>query len=247
MEKQVKSETFLCDNMDFLRKCPDKKYDVGIVDPEYLNQSENKEFKAGGRMVKAVGFGDFSGKPTEEYFYHLFRCTKHQIIFGGNYFTDIMDYSSYIDSNNPRDVKPYLSSNNNWFVWYKQFADAKWSMAELAWVSFDKSIRVHREFPMNNVADWHPTSKPVGVYKYLIETYLKKGMSILDTNLGSGSIRRAAYSLGHPFTGLEISEKFYNLEKRDFEEYIKSYNLFINNSESNLDSANTFNFNIDEL
>jgi site-specific DNA-methyltransferase (adenine-specific) len=213
------------DNLVFMRNCKDKEFDVAVVDPEYLNQEENMkdEDKRGGRMVKSgASFSDFSGKPTEEYFYHLFRISKEQIIFGGNYFTDLLDFSRFKSDGI---VKPFLTSNNNWFIWYKQVADAKWSMCEQVWVSIKKPSKVFRYFPKGNVSNWHPTSKPVEVYRYIFETYLNKlkgngRLSVLDTNLGSGSIRKVAFMLGYDFTGIEINRKFYDLGNADFDDYI---------------------------
>jgi site-specific DNA-methyltransferase (adenine-specific) len=216
------SETFLIDNIVFMRQCRDNQYDVGVVDPEYLHLSENgnDKQKIGGRLIKSsASFTDFSGRPTAEYFYHLFRITRYQFIFGGNYFTAELD----------KDDCPYLQPNNNWFVWYKQIAEAKWSMAELAWTSIDCPLRVFKKTPMGDVADWHPTSKPLAVYRFIYKTYLERIAKelnrrphILDTNLGSGTSRQAAWEMKFPFTGLEINEKFYKLERMDFDLYRQS-------------------------
>lgn len=220
------SETFLVDNIVFMRQCRDNQYDVAVVDPEYLNLIKNMadEQKKGGRLVKAgASFNDFSGRPTLEYFYHLFRITRHQVIFGGNYFTG--EFYEDKDGN----IVPFLLPNNNWLVWYKQIAEAKWSMAELAWTSIECPMRVFKFAPMNKVADWHPTGKPVEVYRYIYKTYLERVAKelgrrphILDTNLGSGTSRQAAWEMKFPFTGLEISEKFYELERIDFNLYRQS-------------------------
>ena len=221
----IKSDVFLMDNIIFMRNCKDKEFDYGIVDPEYLNYENNKTNEnqiKGGRLVKGgTSFLDFSGKPTEEYFYHLFRITKDQFIFGGNYFTDLM----YEDSNG--NSKHFLYTNNNWFVWVKQIADAKWSMFEQAWTSINNNARCFQCSPMGKVAKWHPTSKPVDVYRYIYKSYLKPGSSILDTNLGSGSSRIAAISMGFNFTGIEINEKFFNLSNRDFNIFYEKNRLFL--------------------
>lgn len=223
------------DNLVFMRNCKDKEFDVAVVDPEYLNQNIKDEGTEGGRLLKkGTSFNDFSGAPTEEYLYHLFRISNDQIIFGGNYFTGILDFSLFKETGDLQDIKPYLNSNNNWFVWNKQIADANWSMYELAWISIENNARSFRYSPMGNVPIWHPTSKPIAVYQYLYESYLnsirkklKRNLNILDTNLGSGTSRIAAYALGYNFTGIEISKKFYDLGNNDFELYRKKNALFL--------------------
>lgn len=232
-----KSKILCMDNIVFMRNCKDKEFDVAVVDPEYLDKKSNIKVEGteGGRMLKkGTTFEDFNGKPTDEYFYHLFRISKDQIIFGGNYFTDIMDYSKYKETGNIEDINPYLKSNNNWFVWNKQIADANWSMYELAWVSINNNARSYRCSPMNSVANWHPTSKPIDVYRYIYESYitpLKKKLgrriSVIDTNLGSGSSAIAAFFMDIDFTGIEINRKFYDLFMIDFDNYKKKNALFL--------------------
>lgn len=229
MVDKRRSDVFNMDNLVFMRNCSDNEFDVAVVDPEYLNLEKNKtnhKCLAGGRLVKnGTSFKDFSGAPDEEYFYHLFRVSKHQFIFGGNYFTHILNESNF----------PYLHPNNNWFVWHKQVADANWSMHEMAWTSIENNARSWRFSPMGKVCIWHPTSKPIELYNFIFNTYLLKlreinggRLHILDTNLGSGSSRQAAFVLGYDFTGIEISEKFFKLSCKDFNNYIQKNGLFIN-------------------
>src|ERR1035437_6721132 len=96
----AKSETFCMDNLVFMRNCKDKEFDVAVVDPEYLDKNQPNQFmRAKGGMI------DWKGAPKEEYFYHLFRISKEQIIFGGNYFTYLLDYSKYAISNDGKDIE----------------------------------------------------------------------------------------------------------------------------------------------
>jgi len=225
----AKSTVICIDNIIFMRNCKDKEFDIAIVDPEYLNLDKNlleyNNSGGKGRMVKnSASFEDFSGKPTEEYFYHLFRISTHQIIFGGNYFTDLLR----------ENLVPFLYPNNNWFIWNKQIADANWSMYEMAWCSIDNNARSFRYSPMGNCATWHPTSKPLEVYRYIFENYvigfkkkLKRRVSVIDTNLGSQTSRMAALIMDVDFTGLEISRKFFDLGNNDFEIFKNKGKLFL--------------------
>lgn len=62
----------------------------------------------------------------------------------------------------------------------------------------------------------HPTQKPVDLYAYLLRQFCKPGDTILDTHLGSGSSRIAAYKMGFDFTGCEIDPEYYDLQERRF-------------------------------
>ena len=55
----------------------------------------------------------------------------------------------------------------------------------------------------------HPTQKPVKLYEWLLMNYAKKGDTILDTHLGSGSIAIACYNLGYDLTACEIDKEYY--------------------------------------
>src|SRR5574344_1881965 len=88
----MKSETYNMDCMDYMRTCKDKQFDLAIVDPPYGINIENS-----GTWMKAHKLqGWDSSIPDEKYFFELFRVSKNQIIWGGNYFTN------------------YLYPNNNW-------------------------------------------------------------------------------------------------------------------------------------
>jgi len=226
----MKSETFCMDNLDFLRNCPDKKYDVAVVDPEYLDKNQPNQFmRAKGGMI------DWKGSPKEEYFYHLFRVSREQIIFGGNYFTYLLDFSVFAESQDVIDIKPFLSSNGNWIIWDKRIAfGMNYAMYEMAWTSIKKVGKIFELSPVGKCSDWHSTGKPMELYHWIFKNYLldfkeKNGgfLSILDTNLGSGSSRKAALTLGFDFTGIEINEKYYKKQEEDFALYYEKNRMFL--------------------
>lgn len=66
----------------------------------------------------------------------------------------------------------------------------------------------------------HPTQKPVALYKWILSRYAQKGDRILDTHLGSGSSRIAAYDMGFDFVGCEIDEIYFAEQEKRFAEYI---------------------------
>ncbi len=248
--KKMKSETFCMDNLDFLRNCQDKKYDVAVVDPEYRDENQPDI----GNRAKG-GFKDWKGAPKAEFFYHLFRVSREQIIFGGNYFTTILNYTEYQKTGNLDDIRPFLDSNNNWYIWDKKMARGlHYSMCEMAWVSFRKNTQIFRF--RSNAESWHETGKPIELYSDLFNCYLKpmreelvkscieegRRISILDTNLGSGKSRMAALALGYDFTGIEINPKYFDKQEKDFTLYYEKNKMFLPSLE--LDSEK---FSLDDL
>ena len=72
----------------------------------------------------------------------------------------------------------------------------------------------------------HPTEKPVALYRWLLTNYAKPGDTILDTHLGSGSSRIAAYDLGFDFTGYELDTDYFDAQERRFADHIAQPKLF---------------------
>lgn len=202
---------YLEDCMKGLPKYPDKCFDLAIVDPPYRNASENRPTKD---MRKNGFISEFGEKPTKEYFDQLFRVSKNQIIFGANNFECLPIYKGFI-------------------VWRKTSIPEAFtmSMAELAFISeglgtiskvFDCSPTGTKEDPRI-----HPTQKPVALYEWLLNNYAKQGDKILDTHVGSGSSRIAAYNLGYDFTGYEIDPIYWEAQEKRFREHAQQINLFV--------------------
>lgn len=86
------------------------------------------------------------------------------------------------------------------------------AMAEYAWASFNANAKVFECAPQGTKQDprFHPTQKPIKLYAWILNNFAKEGDTILDTHLGSGSIAVACDQLGYSFTGIEISEKYFN-------------------------------------
>ena len=182
--------------MELMSRYKDNHFDLAIVDPPYgidIAKWDKKELK-----------------PTKEYFKELFRVSKNQIIWGGNYFT-----------NN-------LIETRSWLVWDKYFVKTGFSKNidefELAWTSFNNKAKILRYTSVGNTSGFdknikvdynykgkiHPTQKPVKLYEWLLMNYAKEGDKILDTHLGSGSIAIACYNLGYDLTACELDKEYYN-------------------------------------
>ncbi|CAB4153453.1 COG0863 DNA modification methylase [uncultured Caudovirales phage] len=191
--------------MELMARYPDNYFDLAIVDPPYgINESGDRN-KADRPTAKWKNpnsqiyktFDDTS-IPSKEYFDELFRVSKNQIIWGGNYMTE------------------FLKPSKGWIVWNKK-ADIKeyLSMAELAWSSFDKKCNMFDYLwagfkKKHQVERIHPTQKPVDLYKWILEHYAKKGDKILDTHLGSGSIAIACHDYGYELTCCELDKEYFD-------------------------------------
>ena len=214
------SEVYNMDCLAAMREIPDKAFSLAIVDPPFgIKYSElvgSKKSKHGWKERSSRGWDNCA--PDQNYFTELFRVSKNQIIWGGNYF----------------DLPP----TRCFLVWDKvQRIDQ--ADCELAWTSFQCSARVFNYARGNEsgfapksifsdrfFSNIHPTQKPVALYKWLLQNYAKPGDTILDTHLGSGSSRIAAYDMGFDFTGYELDAEYFNASEARFKNHISNLKLF---------------------
>jgi site-specific DNA-methyltransferase (adenine-specific) len=206
------SEVYLEDCVKALKRFNDKHFDLAIVDPPYGIGFDNKIGEA-----KTKNWD--SAIPTDEYFKELKRVSKNQIIWGANYF-------------------PYLWKNGcrGFVFWNKDVNVDNFSAGELAYTSFDKPAK-YFYYAWNGLADGirgrnkqqktiHPTQKPIQLYEWLLMNFAKEGDLILDTHLGSGSSRIAAYKGGFNFVGFEIDEEYFNAANKRFDNFKSQARLF---------------------
>ena len=212
---EIKSEVFLLDCVEGMKAYPDNHFDLAIVDPPYGIDMANKiNSVTGGIKHNAKDWDKYT--PTQEYWDELFRVSKNQIVWGGNYFM------SKIQRDSPC-----------WIFWDKNNGDSLFADGEMAWTSFDSPVRLAKihwcgsaakhETGQNKI---HPTQKPIKLYDWLLMKYAKQNDLILDTHLGSGSSRIAAHKNGFDFTGFEIDPDYFRDGNRRFEDYKKQLRLF---------------------
>ena len=226
--KQDKTRSFNVDCIEFMATVPDKFYDLAIVDPPYgigmsswKNESNGdgskaKGFTKGGKNLHIKKNWD-NGIPQKQYWEQLFRVSKNQIIWGGNYFTE------------------FLPPKMGWIYWHKKGNDASnFSDGELAWTSFDKALKFVKYdwigfgYINNSGSDKkiHPTQKPVSLYEWLLINYAKEGDKILDTHGGSQSSRIACFNLGFQMDILELDKDYFDQANKRFEQHKKQLTLF---------------------
>lgn len=182
----------LMDCMDGMREFPDKYFDLAIVDPPYgLDKSSTTgSGKLKNRILNTEKIGEcWDYAPGPEYFDELFRVSKNQIIWGGNYFE--------------------LPPCRCFIVWDKKQFLPTFSRCEMAWTSFSKPAKIFEKHNGSNKI--HPTQKPIELYEWLLQMYAKPGNIILDTHVGSASSLIACERAGFAYAGFEISERYYNL------------------------------------
>ena len=205
--KQNKINTaYNMDCLEAMKGMKDNEFDLAIVDPPYGINAE--KFNLRTDCHKRLKSKWVDEKPNNYYFQELKRIAVNYIIWGGNYFTDV------------------LEPNNNWIVWYKNNDGVSFSMCELAYTNIRKNIKLFDYRPMGKLNKIHPTQKPVALYKWLLTNYAKQGDKILDTHLGSGSSRIACYDLGFDFVGYELDKDYFEAQEKRFERHINQQGMF---------------------
>lgn len=194
------------DNMLLMARYPDNYFDLAIVDPPYGIGDKFKGGKSGKMQFNEVVDKGWDCVPNEEYFKELFRVSKNQIIWGGNYF----------------DLPP----TRCFIVWDKCISDDfTLAMAELAWTSFDKLAKIFK-YSVPKDGKIHPTQKPIKLYKWLLDKYAKDGFKILDTHLGSGSIAIACHDYKFELTACELDKEYYDKAIQRIKNHVGQQKLF---------------------
>jgi len=201
------------DNMLMMARYTDNHFDLAIVDPEYGIDVDNNK-KGNFVMTKHKSKGWDKKPPPSKYFKELFRVSKKQIIWGGNYFP--------------------LPLKKGWICWDKvNPLKGKFSDFELAWTSFLNCDRIYkqewigfgRKFVEKNPSI-HPTQKPVKLYEWLLMNYAKEGDKILDTHRGSASLDIACHNLGFDLVTCELDTDYFNDGNKRLKQHQNQLRMF---------------------
>jgi site-specific DNA-methyltransferase (adenine-specific) len=182
------------DNMALMARYPDNYFDLAIVDPPYGIGRNNMQM--GNSIFNKDNKKWDNNIPNDLYFNQLFRVSKNQIVWGGNYFP--------------------LPNSQYFAIWDKgeTMYGRDFAECEYAWVS-KGGTRIYKKIP-NQLDRIHPTQKPKQLYKWLLQNYAKQGDKILDTHLGSGSIALACHELGFDLTACELDKEYYDAAFKRF-------------------------------
>ena len=203
----------ICENRDCMEamgEFPDKYFELAVVDPPYGIGASEMQMGLGKKTWKRGKKWD-NEAPTQDYFSELLRVSKNQIVWGGNYFA--------------------LPISRGWVFWDKDVHPGlSFSSGDLAWTSFEcvlkKADVEYSGFRGSDSTKIHPTQKPVALYKWLLTNYAKPGDKILDTHLGSGSSRIAAWDMGFDFWGYELDKDYFEAMEKRFKAHTAKPVLF---------------------
>lgn len=200
------SDVYLMDCMDLMKQYPDNYFDLAVVDPPYgLGKTVVNSSGRFKRYENKNGNWDIE-VPNDLYFKELFRVSKNQVVWGGNYFA--------------------LPANKCFIVWDKMQPEGiSFAMAEYAWTSFDSVAKILKQRTQGQENRFHPTQKPVALYDWIFKNYASEGMTILDTHLGSGSSRIAANKAKLHFVACELDADYFNAQNKRYEEFISQLRI----------------------
>ena len=181
----------LGDCLEVMKQLPDKSIDLVLTDPPYGIGIANNPFR---QKFEKDSWDD--EVPTQEYFDEIFRVSKEQVIFGGNYFN--------------------LPPSQGFFIWdKKQPKDFSSSMCEYAWSSRQAPARLYSEWVVQ-VQKFHPTTKPTGLMEFVL-SFFPEAKIILDPFAGSGTTGVACKNLKRNFILIEKEPKYVEIINKRLE------------------------------
>lgn len=213
------------DNLQLMKRYPDKYFDIAIVDPPYFSGPNKRKFYGAKKSTTGIKRVEYSviekwEIPSEEYFIELFRVSKNQIIWGCNYYAQLIPFPGRI-------------------VWDKVNGNSSFSDAEIAACSFHDSVRLFRymwngsmqgESPLNgfkmqgnkklNEKRIHPTQKPADLYRWILNKYSNPGDKILDTHFGSGSLGLACHDYDLELIACDTDEIIFQKASKRIKDYV---------------------------
>jgi site-specific DNA-methyltransferase (adenine-specific) len=195
------------DCLNIMRQLPDKCVDLVLTDPPYgldINKSN--------RLVKEKGwkYNKWDKKiPDKIYFDEIFRISKNQIIWGGNYFID------------------YLYKTKCYLIWDKNNDGRDFAESEFAWTSFGTVARTIRLRPQNmDYGKVHPTQKPEKIFKECVFKYSEIGMTIFDPFAGSGTTAIACLETGRNYILIEKEPDYIDIINNRIELWKEQVRMF---------------------
>ncbi len=195
------------DCVEVMKTFKDKQFSLAIIDPPYgmPKDSTHGRGKLKNRILNNGSVERWDKAPSNEFFEELFRVSKNQVIWGGNYF----------------DLPP----TRGIICWDKMQPWENFSQIEYAWTSFSMPAKLFR-FDNRTGGKIHPTQKPVQLYKWLLQNYAKEGDTILDTHFGSLSIGIACHDMKFDLTAIELDKDYYEMAKQRLINHQKQLTLF---------------------
>ena len=203
-----------------MRTLPDKAFELAIVDPMYGIGENGAKSGSRAKLAKRIDYKPVNDSPPQkDYFDELFRVSKNQVIWGANHF-----------------ISEFGKSSPCWLVWDKKNGNTNYADCELAWTSFPCSAKKfeylwagmrQEKQGAGHQYRIHPCEKPIALYSWIMTLFAMPGDRLLDTHLGSGSSRIAAYNLGFDFVGCEIDPDYFKAQEERFAAHAAQQSLFV--------------------
>lgn len=186
------SIVYNCDCVEYMRTLADNHFDLAIADPPYGINISSNPFR---RRLEPKEWDNI--ELDNDFFTELFRVSKNQIIWGGNYFN--------------------LPPTKCFLVWDKrQPLDFSSAMCEYAWCSFNSPAKLFRYKVTLEKNKIHVCQKPVSLYAWILQNYANNGDKIFDPMIGGGSSRIAAYKMGFDYVGCELDKDYFDAQNERF-------------------------------
>ncbi|MCP4019101.1 MAG: site-specific DNA-methyltransferase [Delftia sp.] len=218
---EPKIELLNIDCLLYMKQCEDNQFDLAIVDPPYgIGESggkirTNKKrpcYELRKKETKYTPKDWDNNRPKKEYWQELFRVSKNQIVWGGNYFVE------------------HLPVSMGWIFWDKKNEGTVFSDGEMAFTSFKRGLKMYRlsskHGTRGGIDRIHPTEKPKKLYDWVLMNYAKEGDKIIDTHLGSGNIALACYDQKFDLVGIEIDKEYFNNANNSLKVHKQQLTLF---------------------
>ena len=178
------------------------RFDAVVTDPPYgIGRDGQVKTTGGNGGRKAYAFRGWDAeRPPPEVFKRILSLCDEQIIWGGNYFADL------------------LPPSMRWLVWDKG-QRINQSDGELAWTSQQKALRITERNRVALMQDGavHPTQKPVALMEWCLG-FLPDAKTILDPYAGSGTVAVACERMGRRSTSIEIDPDYFEIMCRRVDE-----------------------------
>lgn len=188
------------------------KADLLLTDPPY-----GIDFGRAGSFSASHGWGPWrenvtwdTVRPSPEAFKAMLAASKEQIIWGGNYFADL------------------LPPSMRWLAWDKGQRNFSLADMELAWTSQQAAVRVFTYARGKAVKDGkeHPTQKPLALMEWCLG-FAPKARAVLDCYMGSGTTGVACVNLGRSFIGVELDPGYFDIAVKRITDAHRQADFFV--------------------
>lgn len=221
---KIVNKIFCAKAEKLLKLLPDKCVDLALIDPCYgIDYCGQLKRKLGGKKLSITKYNwnDYGAadktwdkeRTNPDIIKEVMRVSKNQIIWGGNYFADI------------------LPARQCWLVWNKGQRAFSLADGELAWTSYDKAMRIfdysRSQYNADEAKKIHPTQKPVKLFEWCLDkAKLKPGAVVLDCFCGSATTAIACENKGFKYVCLDEDADMIAKAKERLDKYKRQIKLF---------------------